>query len=135
MLRPIVFPLGARRREPSDRLGAEVARGLLENRDARLALTRDIYIPPPEEPGLGRLEAALDRAVEALSVEAKIRDAVRNGRLDRSPGDELLENALTAGINTAKERLTVLAADELRDEVIKVDAFDPHTFENVESYV
>ena len=135
LLRPIVFPFGLRRREPDDRLGAEVARGLLEDRKARLTLTRGIYIPPPEEPGLGRLEAALDRAVEALSVEAKIRDAVRNGRLDRAPGDELLENALAAGIITAKDRQTVLAADELRGEVIKVDAFDPQTFESIESYI
>ena len=127
--------MGARRREPDDRLGAEVARGLLENRDARRALTRDIYIPPPEEPGLGRLEAALDRAVEALAVESKIRDAVRSGRLDRAPGDQLLENALAAGIITATDRQAVLAADEIRAEVIKVDAFDPQTFESIESYI
>ena len=135
LLKPIVFPLGQRRRAPNDRLGAEVARGLLENREARLALTRDIYIPPPEEPGLGRLEAALDRAVDALAIEAKIRDAVRSGQLDRVPGDELLENALAAGIITAEDRQTVLAADELRAEVIKVDAFDPQTFESVEPYI
>lgn len=135
LLRPVIFPLGARRREPDDRLGAEVARGLLENRDARLALTRDIYIPPPDEPGLGRLEAALGRAVEALAVESKIRDAVRSGLLDRAPGDQLLENALAAGIITASDRQAVLAADEIRAEVIKVDAFDPQTFESIESYI
>ena len=134
LLRPIVFPLGARRRQPDDRLGSEVARGLLENRETRRALTRDIYIPPPDEPGLGRLEAALDRAVEALAVESKIRDAVRSGRLDRAPGDQLLENALAAGIITAADRQAVLAADELRAEVIKVDAFDPQTFEVIEPY-
>ena len=129
MLRPIIFPLGARYRPPSDRLGAAVARGLLEDREARLGLTADIYIPPPGEPGLGRLEAALDQAVEALVVEAKIRDAVRAGRLDRAPGDEQLEHALAAGIITAQERQTVLDADDVRREVIRVDAFDPQTFE------
>ncbi len=129
VVRPIIFPLGARYRPPNDRLGGEVARGLLEDRAARLALTADIYIPSPTEPGLGRLEAALDRAVPALAVEAKIRDAVRAGRLDKAPGDELLENALAAGIITADERQMVLDADEVRSEVIRVDAFDPQTFE------
>ncbi|MGE0394661.1 MAG: acyl-CoA dehydrogenase, partial [Vicinamibacterales bacterium] len=36
ILRPLVFPAGARYRPPSDHLGALVARGLLEDRDARL---------------------------------------------------------------------------------------------------
>ena len=127
-LRPLVFPLGARLRPPSDKLGAAVARELLEDRDARLCLTPDIYVPPPDEPGLGRLEAALDKAVEALAVETKIRDAIRAGRLDKAPGDVLLEQALEAGIISEEERHKVLEADEIRDEVIQVDAFDPEEF-------
>ena len=134
LLYPVVFPLGARYRPPSDRVGAQVARGLLEDRAARLSLTSGIYIPPPDEPGLGRLEATLDRAVEALGVETQIRDAVRAGTLDRAPGDELLENALAAGVITPEQRQVVLDADEIRNEVIKVDAFDPQTFELIEPY-
>src|SRR5439155_5973570 len=83
-LRCVVFPLGARYRPPSDALGAQVARALLEDREERLRLTRDISVPPPHEPGFGRLEAALDKVVDALAVEAKIRDAVRSGRIDRA---------------------------------------------------
>ena len=134
LLYPVVFPVGARYRPPSDRVGAQVARGLLEDRAARLSLTSGIYIPPPDEPGLGHLEAALDRAVEALEVETQIRDAVRAGTLDRAPGDELLENALAAGVITPEQRQVVLDADEIRNEVIKVDAFDPQTFELIEPY-
>jgi acyl-CoA dehydrogenase len=127
-LRVLVFPLGARYRPPSDRLGAEVARELLEDRDGRLALTRGIFIPDEDEIGLGRLEAALDSAVEALKVETKIRDAIRAGRLDRLPGEMILGHAMAAGVITEAERRTVLAADEIRDEVIQVDAFDSETF-------
>jgi nucleotide-binding universal stress UspA family protein len=124
-LRTVVFPLGARYRPPSDALGAQVARALLEDREERLRITRDIYIPPTSEPGLGRLEAALDRAVEALAVETKIRDAVRAGRLDHAPGDALADLALSAGVITHEERRLMRAADEARDEVIRVDAFIP----------
>ncbi|MCH7717236.1 MAG: acyl-CoA dehydrogenase [Gemmatimonadetes bacterium] len=127
-LRPVIFPLGARYRPPNDRLGGAVARGLLEDREARLALTSDIYLPPPDEPGLGKLEMALDHAVAALTVETKIRDAVRAGLLDRAAGDVLVEQALEAGIITEEERQKVMDADEVRDEVIQVDAFDPDTF-------
>ena len=128
LLRILIFPLGPRRRPPSDRLGGAVARELLEDRAARHELTKHIYKPPAHEPGLGKLEAALEKAVAAHAVETKIRDAVRSGLLDRAPGDELLELALDARIITEDERQTVLDADEARAEVIEVDAFDPETF-------
>jgi len=121
--RLVVFPLGARYRPPSDAVGAEVARELLEDREARLALTSDIYVPPSDEPGLGRLEAALRNAVAAHRVETKIRDAVREGRLDKAPGDILLQAALDAGIISREEFDRVVRADLVRDEVIQVDAF------------
>lgn len=131
LLRILVFPLGARLRPPSDRLGGAVARGLLEDRDARIQLTKDIFIPGPDEPGLGKLEAALDKAVAASAVETKIRDAVRSGLLDRAPGDQLLNLAVNARIINEEERQKVLAADEARAEVIQVDSFDPETFLNL----
>ena len=127
-LRWVVFPLGARYRPPSDALGAHVARALLEDREERLLLTRDIYVPPPHEPGLGRLEAALDKVVEALAVEAKIRDALRAGRIDRAPGDALVELAREAGVITEEDCQRIRAAEEARDEAIQVDAFDPDEY-------
>lgn len=131
VLRPLVFPLGARLRPPSDRLGSALARGLLEDRQACVTFTSDIYVPPADEPGLGRLEHALNHAVAALAVETKIRDAVRAGRLDRAPGDELLGMAVEAGIISEEERQQVLEADEVRNEVIQVDSFDPADFSSL----
>src|SRR5579859_3506982 len=93
----IIFPLGARFRPPSDKLGARVARDILEDREARLNLTGDIFVPPAGEVGLGALEAALDKAVRSIPVETKLRDAVRAGQLDRAPGYMLDEMGLQAG--------------------------------------
>ena len=128
---PVVFPLGARLGPPSDRLGGAVARALLDDREACQALTRDIYVPPANEPGLGMLDSALDHALPALAVERKIRDAVRAGLLDKAPGDMLLDRAVEAGIITAGERQDVFGADEVRDEVIQVDAFVPEAFRSL----
>jgi acyl-CoA dehydrogenase len=127
-LRGLVFPLGARLRGPGDAVGALVARALLEDRAARSDLTRDVFLPDPDEPGLGRLEAALDRVVEALAVEAKIRDAVRSGVLDRAPGLELADRALAEGVITPAEHEKIRLAEEARDEAIQVDAWDAETF-------
>ncbi|MDH3297441.1 MAG: acyl-CoA dehydrogenase [Gemmatimonadota bacterium] len=130
-LRPIVFPLGRRLRPPNDRLGSAVARALLEDRDMCRSLTRDMYVPPRDEPGLGRLDAALDQALAALAVERKIRDAIRAGKLDKAPGDILLDQAVEAGVIDPAERQTVIDADVIRDEVIQVDAFEPEVFEEL----
>jgi acyl-CoA dehydrogenase len=124
LLGMIVFPLGTHREPPSDTLGAEVARALLDDREERNVLTGDIFVPPPDEPGLGRLEAALDKAVAALAVESAVRDAVREGRIVRAPGHELLDLALRAGVINEFERQRVSDADEAREEVVQVDAFD-----------
>jgi acyl-CoA dehydrogenase len=127
-LRPLLFPFGASRRPPSDALGARVARTMLEDREGRLHLTSDMYVPPADEPGLGRLEAAHDKAVLGLAVEAKIRDAVREGRIDKAPGNALVELALRARVITEAEREQLNDADEARDEAIQVDAFDPEAY-------
>jgi acyl-CoA dehydrogenase len=124
-LRPLVFPLGRRLRPPSDALGAAVARALLDDPEARDALTGDIYRPPAEEPGLGRLEAALGKAVAALDVEKKLREALRSGRLDHAPGHVLADRALEAGLISADERKRLHEADEAADEAIQVDSFAP----------
>jgi acyl-CoA dehydrogenase len=126
-----IFPLGARFRPPSDKLGARVARDILEDREARLNLTGDIFVPPPGEVGLGALEAALDKAVRAIPIETKLRDAVREGRLDRAPGYMLDEMGLKAGVITQDEYVTLQQAEAARFEVIAVDAFDAETFKTL----
>lgn len=131
LLRTLIFPLGARFRPPSDTLGARVARELLEDRETRLNLTQDIYVPGPDEAGLGALEAALDKAVRAIPVETKLRDAVRAGKLDRAPGYMLDDLGLKAGVITPAEHALLQEAELARNEVIQVDAFDPQVFKTL----
>jgi len=126
-----IFPLGARFRPPSDKLGASVARDILEDREARINLTEDIFVPPPGEVGLGALEAALDKAVRAIPIETKLRDAVRAGTLDRAPGYMLDEMGLEAGVISAEEYQLLQDAEAARNEIVAVDAFDAQTFKNL----
>ncbi|MCH7865575.1 MAG: DUF1974 domain-containing protein, partial [Proteobacteria bacterium] len=124
----LVFPLGARRRPPDDRLGAEVARGLLDGNEMRLRLTPDIFIPDPDEDGLGRLEAALGLIVGVKDTFAKVTDAVRAGALDREPRDTLIARAAAQGVIDGEELKRLEAAEAARDDVIQVDQFDPETY-------
>jgi acyl-CoA dehydrogenase len=127
MLRPLVFPWGARLRPPSDALGGEVAQALLDDDSVRDRLTAGIYLPPAAEPGLGRLEDALGKCKQALLIERKIRAAVRKGVIDRAPGEALADMALAAAVITTDERARLREADQARDEVIQVDSFGPDT--------
>lgn len=123
-LRAAIFPLGARFKPPSDALGQQVARALLEDRPGREHLTGDMYVPPPTEAGLGKLEAALDAHEAVVPIETKLRDAIRAGKLDRAPGPALADLALQHDIITAEEREKLRAAHAAVDDVIQVDAFD-----------
>jgi acyl-CoA dehydrogenase len=123
LMRALLFPFGASRRPPSDRIGGEIARALLENPDLRRRLTGDIYVPPSDDPGLGRLEAAFARCQAALPVEAKLREALRAKRLAREPAGELADRAFAAGVITVEERRLLTEADRARDDAIEVDAF------------
>ncbi|MEM8632454.1 MAG: acyl-CoA dehydrogenase domain-containing protein, partial [Pseudomonadota bacterium] len=123
LLRLLVLPPGSRVSPPGDRLGSDVARALLEDREERERLTADIHVPEEAEPGLGALERALDEAVDALAVERRLRDAVRAGRLDKAPGLALAQAGLDAGEITSMEYDQIAAADACRDEVVQVDSF------------
>lgn len=123
-LRPIIFPLGRRERGPDDSAISAVAVAVLDVAETRERLTSGIFIPPADEVGLGRLEAALRKAIEALPVEAKLRAAVRKGVLERAPGEAMAKAAFAAGVISETEVEALHAADAAREEVIQVDVFD-----------
>jgi acyl-CoA dehydrogenase len=131
LVRLLVFPLGCRARPPADDLGAEVARGLLDGHEARLRLSADIFVPGADEDGLGKLEAALELVLAARGVRIKIRDAVRAGDLEAGPAATLAERAGAKGIITADERRRDEAAEEARDAVIQVSAYDTDTYDSL----
>jgi acyl-CoA dehydrogenase len=128
VLRWAIFPFGTRFRPPNDALGAELAKGLLDDNEMRRVLTSDIFIPSPDEKGLGRLEAALQKVVAAQAVEAKINKAVRAGGIDKKSNASLIDQAVSAGVIDEKDRRCLREADAIRDDVIQVDAFDPEVY-------
>jgi acyl-CoA dehydrogenase len=128
LLRALTLPFGRSERGPSDRNGGKVARAVLDDPDVRARLTACIYTPAADELGLGRLETALADAQAALPVEAKLRAAIRAGRIAHAPGDELARAARAAGVIDDDELALLHAADRARDEAIQVDAFAAEEF-------
>jgi len=123
LLRLVTFPLGMSDYGPGDRLGHQVAATLLSPSAVRDRLTAGIYLPTGLSEPLGRLDDALAKVIAAEAVERKVREAVKGNRLAAGSDEELLQEALQAGIITAGEADTVAVAQAARQEVIRVDDF------------
>ena len=128
LMRRVVFPLGRPYVVPSDKLGHEVARLLIEPSAARDRLTAGIYLSTATDDPLAEIERALAATIAAEPVEAKLRTAVKDGRVDAKlpPGegvDVLTARAVAAGAITAAEAAALAVARELTAKVIRVDDF------------
>ena len=128
VMRRVVFPLGRPYVVPSDTLGHEVARILIEPSAARDRLTAGTFISRSPENPVAQIERALAATIAAEPIEAKLRSAVKDGRVDAKlpPGatiDALLARAEAAGVITASEAAAVRVALDLTAKVIRVDDF------------
>lgn len=128
VLKVWVFPLGPPYRAPSDRTADAVADLIQRPHAARDRLTQGIFLPQdPQEP-LARLDAALQHAVAAEPVLARLRSAMHERRLAHGDPEAQLDAALSAGIIDRDEAALVLAAQVARRLVIEVDDFPADRF-------
>ncbi|HSS69328.1 MAG TPA: acyl-CoA dehydrogenase, partial [Casimicrobiaceae bacterium] len=105
-----VFPLGRPYVVPSDKLGHEVARLLIEPSATRDRLTAGMYLPKSESDIIGAIEAALEAALAAEPIEARIREAQKNGTLKIKVAEDRAAAAQAAGIINAEESTVVRRA-------------------------
>ncbi len=114
-LRAIVFPLGMRRKAPSDKLAAQCATLIMEPSEARDRLTGGIFVSHDPADITGCLEHALKRVLAAEPVERKLRD-----RKIRTAAEALAQGV----ISEAEAALLDDAADATRTAIM-VDDFAP----------
>ena len=129
LLHCVIFPLGRPYVVPSDQLGHQVAKLLIEPSDTRDRLTAGMYAPRREDDAIGVIELALDATLAAETIEAKIRAAEKAGKIaGRAAGDsatQLARHAMEAGVITADELALIELRNRLRDKVIHVNDFPP----------
>jgi acyl-CoA dehydrogenase len=122
------FPLGRPYVVPPDRLGQRAARILIEPSPCRDRLTSPIFLSGALDDPVALIERALAATVAAEPAEAKVRSAMKSGRLDtkEEPGaglDSLVARAQAAGVITSAEAEAIMVAHELTAKVIRVDDF------------
>src|SRR5262249_37709265 len=115
IMRRTVFPLGRPYVVPSDRLGHEVARLVIEPSATRDRLTAGMYLPKSESDVLGPIEAAVEATLAAEPIDARLREAQKTGRLVVKVGEDRPAAAHAAGIISADELAVVRRARRLHD--------------------
>ena len=123
LLRLLAFPLGRHFRLPSDALGHEAATLVLAPSAARDRLTAGIYLSRDEGETTGRIDHALEQVVPVAPLERKLQDAVRQGRIQPGSEEQLLDQAVDAGILDAQQTERYRSALAARRAVIQVDDF------------
>ncbi len=125
LLQVLIFPLGKCLQPPSDQLGHEVAKLLMQPGAARDRLTAGIYVSDDEMDAVGALELALASTLECEPLQARLHAARKAGRLTAL--EELLRiaEARDADIITAEQALQLERDYALRRKVIMVDDFSP----------
>ena len=124
IMRPLVFPLGARRKPASDKLGKEIVRLALAPGEVRDRLTRDIFSSLDVNDPLGLLEVTFLKVSETEEADRKLERAIRKGLVSRFHGDDWFTEAVEKKIITPQEAEQLREVEELVNRVISVDHFD-----------
>jgi acyl-CoA dehydrogenase len=129
-VRRIVFPLGRPYVVPSDKLGHEVARLLLEPSATRDRLTMPMFLGGGDDDPVALVERALAATMTTEPIDAKLKAAAKAGTLGTAlaPGEgieELAARAVSAGVIDAKEARMLVEQRALVAQVIRVDDFGP----------
>src|SRR3989449_200198 len=125
VMRRTVFPLGRPYVIPSDNLGHEVAKLLIEPSPTRNRLTAGMYLSQAESDVVGAIESAVEATLAAEPIDARIREAQKAGRFSVKLGEDRAAAAQAASVITADEFAIVCRAKKLADQVIRVDDFAP----------
>jgi acyl-CoA dehydrogenase len=123
MLRRLVFPKGLTLNAPHDRWVSRVAQILIAPGAARDRLTAGAYVPKKENDPIGRLEFAMQAVIKADPIEAKIRQAAKEGKLTQHAVAERRLAAVKQGVITQAEHDHLVYTDRVKREVIMVDDF------------
>lgn len=109
--------------KPSHNLNAKIVKHL-HDETVLDGLCDGLFIPKNKKDTLYKLQLAVKLNKEAQSIQAKIKQAIKNSLLEHKPYELMLEQALESEIITQEEHQIILKAYKAKQEVIKVDAFD-----------
>lgn len=130
LVRALAFPFGLPHREPSDRLGTEIAELMQTPGAARNRLVSDSYVPHPDVDALGYGELVFELNPRFTEIDQKLREAVKQGLLEPMPQSlpqlaAWTDAALHKGLIDADDRRVLEDYAKYGAQVVQVDDFPP----------
>jgi len=123
VLRKVIFPYGNSYKKASDRLDHKIVQAMFSQNELRDRLTSDIFIGGATDP-VGRLENAFVKVLATQEIAARIKQAVRSGKLTAARElSETIKTALAAGILSQQEADDYLESEALRLDAMQVDEY------------
>lgn len=124
LMRFLIFPRGRTYSAPSDKLGFEVARLVLQSTPTRDRVTDGTYRAVEPTNPLGLLQEALVLAETAEPLEKRVRvDGVKTGRITALDLPGQIQQALALGILSETEAATLRDYDRRVMDIVHVDDF------------
>jgi acyl-CoA dehydrogenase len=127
LLRALALPFGVRAKPAKDELLERVVRAVRVP-EVRDELTASVFLPGPDQLGLGTLESALKAVQAAIPAQEKLTKARREGRLHLQGDESNLDAGLRLGVLDQSEAQLVRTADSARQDAIEVDAYDAQSY-------
>jgi acyl-CoA dehydrogenase len=124
LLRATVFPLGMHFKAPSDKLEKSLAQSVTENNSTRDRLVSGLYVEQGDNNPLGHVNEVFIESLGLEPLNKKIRQAIKDKKLPKMQGIELIEKARDEKIISKEEADQLVAFNDQLMSVIHVDDFD-----------
>lgn len=124
----VVFPRGKYLCPPSDRLGAKVAKLLIEPTAFRERLSADLYMTPNANNPAAKVQHILKEMIAVEPLEKKLAAARREYPLQSKTHAEWIETALQHKVITQAEATILKTTFAAKMDAINVDDFDASVF-------
>lgn len=124
LMRKFIFPFGVLSNPPSDKLGHEIAKKMLNPGELHELFKQGLFLQPAQGNLLAELETTLLKCVAAEEIEKRIRHALKAGEIHKIKLDDDLLHAKEKAIITEAEYLQVKEARLARRAIVAVDDFE-----------
>jgi len=121
LLKLVAFPLGSRRRPPSDKTIKSAARLISRPGDARERAIKGIYLS--DETPAGKMGNVMQMVFDYNDIGKKIREAVKEGKVSDIIGAAQIDQAEETGVLSKEEAANIRKLDAARMEFVHVDDF------------
>lgn len=124
-LRLMVFPLGRPYQEPSDRIGGQVAKLMMEPGGVRDRITQHSFWGETRDDATGLMEIAFDTLIKVEPLYDRFQKAISKGEVEGLTFEQRLASAQAKGVLNADEAEKLRDFESLRFEAILTDEFEP----------